>query len=92
MYQESLSVIDWSDIFAPSLIIFMMIILIILMVFFRMKSDKFTIILVIEMFSVIIGGASVYIETFPLNPYFQLFFIVFQSVIFFKDAIDTFYN
>lgn len=90
MFQSEMDIIDWSLVFAPTISIFLMIVMIVLMLFFYLKHDKFMIILLIYLFSLIIGIQSISISTFPLNPYFQLFFILFQTLILLYDALKTF--
>jgi hypothetical protein len=90
IYQDTMNVIDWSQVFAPVIVLFMMVMLIILMIYFMKVKDKFSIILLIYFFSLAVGIGSINIPTFPLNPYFQIFFILFMSLLLLNDAIKTF--
>lgn len=60
----------------------MMGILIILNLVVLSKYQYFMLSIIIELFSLIIGGMAITIQEFPLTPYFQIFFIIFQSGIF----------
>lgn len=73
------------EIFIPILI---MIFLILLMLVFYAKWRSFLPMLIIELFSLIIGIQALSIPDVPLTPYFQFFFLLFQTSIFGKVSID----
>jgi len=86
---NQMDVLDWSSVFNPFLVIFMLIILMIFMVIIYKYVKIWLMILVIFLFSIIIGINSMTIEGVPLNPYFSIFFILFQSVFFIKRSMEV---
>lgn len=67
-----------------------LILLMILMLMLYLKARYFLPILVVFLFSLIMGINAMSISNFPLTPNFQIFFITFQTIIFIKTAIDLF--
>jgi len=63
--------------------IIFLVILMVLMMYFYKKVRRLLPIIVIFLFSIIIGIYSISIVGLPFTPWFQLFFILFQSVIFY---------
>lgn len=61
------------------------------MVYFYLRVRKFLVILTVFLFSIVFGISALFIASFPFTPYFQLFFIAFQSVMFLKTTQD-YYN
>ena len=68
--------------------IILMGILMVLMIYFYSKLRVFLIVLTVFIFSLIFGVNALFITLFPFTPYLQLFFITFQSAIFFKTSLD----
>lgn len=66
-----------------------MVLLLILMIYFYVKVRKFLPILVIYVFSLIIGMAS-FSSLIPFFPWINVFFILFQSVIFMLTGLDLY--
>lgn len=62
------------------------------MIFLYVKLQIFPLILLIELISLIIGVVSIQLQYNPFTPYFQLFFILFQTVFFLKTAINYFHE
>jgi len=91
---ETMGIIDWNNIMAPFLVIFILIILIILMLFLYLKpfDYNYLIILTIFLFSLIIGVESMGYEYIPFNPWLSIFFILIQTIIFFISSIKVFEN
>lgn len=70
--------------------IIIMVLLLILMIYFYLKVRKFLPILVIFLFSLIIGMATLSSFVVPFYPWFNVFFILFQSVIFMLTSLDLY--
>ncbi len=82
--------INIQEIITPILSLIILILLMVLMFIMYIKMRVFLPILVIFLFSLIIGFNSIGIENIPLNPYFSIFFILFQSVIFIETSLDNY--
>ena len=67
-----------------------MILLLVLMIYFYVKVRKFLPILVIFLFSLIIGMTTFSSFSIPYYPWFNLFFILFQSIIFMLTSLDLY--
>lgn len=67
------------------ILIFLMILMMVLYVKYRVPL----LIITVYMFSLLLGYESLSIEI-PLTPYFQIFFLLFQSVLFILTAMDFF--
>ena len=77
-------------ILTPVLTIFMLIILMVVMIYFYMKMRIFPVILIVYLFSIIIGINSMTTGDIPFTPYFQTFFLLLQSVFFLLTAQAVF--
>lgn len=62
--------------------IIIMIFLLVLMIYLYTKTKEFLPILTLFLFSLLIGFTSMSINSIPFLPYFSIFFILFQSVLF----------
>ena len=60
------------------------------MVIMYMKVRIFLVILIIYLFSLIIGINSLSLEYIPFNPYFSIFFILFQSSFFISISLEIY--
>lgn len=78
--------------FYPLMTFFAIIFLFALMLFCYLKIRVFVLILGIYLFSLIIGITAFNESVIPFSPYLQIFFLVFQSIIFILVAIQTFEN
>ena len=67
-----------------------MIILMSIMLIVYLKIENWLIILVIFLFSLIIGALSFSMGDIPFTPYFQMFFIIFQLIIFVITSLDVY--
>lgn len=74
----------------PILSVIILLILLAIMVLLYLKLRVFLAILVVYCFSLIIGMNSISMGDIPFSPYFQTFFLVFQSVIFLITAIKVY--
>lgn len=89
MWNDTIDVYEMFDLL-PVLDFFVMLFLVMLMIFCYMKLRVFYIILLIYLFSIIIGVMALSDPYVPFTPYFQVLFILFQTMIFFADCLDTF--
>jgi len=73
--------------------ILMLVFLMVLMLFmyYSKKRSEFTPILIIFLFSIILGIGTISIQL-PLTPYFQIFFMLFQTIFFVLAALDYYYK
>ena len=67
-----------------SIIVFLLVLELVLYVKYRL----FRLILVVYLFSLIIGGLALTVGTIPFTPYFQMFFMLFQTIILIYAGID----
>jgi len=67
-----------------------LIILMFLMVYLYSKHRIFLPILIVFLFSMIMGNMSLEIVNFPFTPYFQTFFIIFQTIFLLITSIEVF--
>ena len=74
----------------PLMTFFGIIFLFALMLYCYMKVRIFLVILVIYLFSLIIGFSALNESIIPFTPYLQLFFLVFQTIIFIIVALEVF--
>ncbi|MBA7494961.1 hypothetical protein ES702_05539 [subsurface metagenome] len=74
----------------PVLTILVMVFLLILMIYFYSKTRVFPIILTIFSFSLIFGVYSLEIENIPFTPYFQIFFLTIQGMLFILTALNVY--
>lgn len=74
--------------------IFILVFLIVLMWYFftkyRSNQVKFLIVLVIFLFSIVIGVSSITSFSIPFSPWFQLFFLLIQTIFFILSALEVF--
>ena len=82
--------LDLNTAFQPFLAIFILIILLTIMLILYLKMRLFLPILVVFLFSLIIGFNSISLEYIPFNPYVSIFFILFQSVIFIETSLQQY--
>lgn len=82
--------IDLNTAFQPFLAVFILIILLVIMLILYLKMRLFLPILVVFLFSLIIGINSMSLEYIPFNPYLSIFFILFQSVIFIETSLQQY--
>lgn len=78
--------------FFPIMTLFVIIFLFIIMLFCYLKIRVFIVILLIYLFSLIIGFSSMNESIIPFTPYLQIFFLLFQTVIFTITALEVFRN
>jgi len=74
----------------PIISVVILVVLMILMVLFYSKKKIFLIILTIHLFSLVIGLDSIGTESIPFTPWFQTFFIVFQTIFLLLTSIEVF--
>lgn len=60
----------------------------ILMLFLFLKIGRFELILIVFLFSLVIGMTSIIDNNLPFSPYFQLFFLLFQTIVFSTDSMN----
>lgn len=77
------------DILLPILSFFLMIFLMLIMLYLFLKYRIWYLILVIELFSLIIGINALGVEGIPFTPYFQILFLIFQTFIFFIACFEV---
>lgn len=66
--------------------------LIFLMLYLYVKTEDYEPILIVFLFSLIIGTMSLPIINFPFTPWFQIFFLLFQTVLFLLKALEYYNN
>lgn len=79
---------NFSDDVSTVLSFFTIMTLMVLMLVLYLKFRFFHIILIVFLFSIVIGMYSIADYSLPFSPYFQLFFLTFQSVIFILTSND----
>lgn len=82
--------LDWSTVLNPFLNIFILIFFIGLMLICFYKIRIFIFILTIFLFSIVIGVMSIAINETPFTPYLQIFFMLFQGIIFLKFSLEVY--
>lgn len=87
---EQMEALDWSSVLNPFLNIIILIFFIGLMLVCFFKFRVFLVILTIFLFSIIIGVMSIAISEIPFTPYLQIFFILFQGIIFLKFSLEVY--
>lgn len=65
-----------------------MIFLMVLMLVLYLKYKKYNLIIIVYLFSLIIGVESFTIGYLPFTPWFQIFYVVFMTIIFVYTSID----
>lgn len=76
----------------PVISFMILLILMIVMVFLFTRKKVWLPILIVFLFSLVIGINSLGTPNFPFSPYFQIFFIVFQTVFFLLTSKDVYYH
>lgn len=76
--------------FYPIMTFFGLIFFFVLMVYCYLKLRIFWLILIIYLFSLIIGVLAVSESIIPFTPYLQIFFLIFQSILFIETIIGVF--
>ena len=76
--------------FYPLMSFFAILFLFALMLFCYIKIRVFLVILVIYLFSLVIGITAFNESVIPFTPFLQIFFLVFQSIIFIIVSIEVF--
>ena len=90
-----MEILDWITVLEPFIALFILIILMILMIIMTILYYRIKIylpILVLFLFSLIIGFNSIIYEYIPFNPYFSIFFILFQSTFFIEISLQEYNN
>ena len=85
-----MEILDWITVLQPFIALFILIILMIIMIIMSILYFKIKLylpVLVIFLFSLIIGFNSMTYEYIPFNPYFSIFFILFQSTFFIEISL-----
>jgi len=85
-----MEILDWGTVLEPFIALFILIILMIIMTILYLKIRLFLPILVVFLFSIIIGFDSMSYDYIPFNPYFSIFFILFQSVFFIETSLQQY--
>lgn len=73
----------------PIFTLFLLVFLLVLMLICYRYFPKMIIILIVFAFSLVIGALSTQIGDIPFTPYFQIFFILFQSAMFILSVYKT---
>ena len=68
--------------------ILMLILMMVLMIYAYKKMRRFLPVLIIFLFSIIMGINTMSVLGFPHTPWFQLFFILFQTIIFYYSVLE----
>ena len=87
---NEMELLDWQIVLQPFLAIIILLILLTIMMVLYLKMSLYLPILVVFLFSLIIGANSIAIENIPLNPYLSIFFILFQSVMFIEKSLQQY--
>ena len=85
-----MEILDWNTVLQPFLGVFVLLILMVIMVILYWKIRIWIAILIVFLFSLIIGVNSLTLEYIPFNPYFSIFFILFQSSFFIVRSIEIY--
>jgi len=72
----------------PILDVFILIVLMILMMIMYARYRILPLILLITLISLIVGVISIQLQYNPFTPYFQAFFILFQTIFFLKSSTE----
>jgi len=81
---------DITALLTPIIAVIVLILLMVIMVYLYNKHRIFLPILTVYLFSMIIGVMSIEIVDFPFTPYFQTFFILFQTIFLLITSIQVF--
>jgi len=85
-----MEVLDWNTILQPFIAIFILIILMIIMVILYKYVRIWLVVLVLFLFSLIIGIESISYEYIPFSPYISILFILFQSIFFLLVSLEVY--
>lgn len=88
-YEAEAIILSTWIIISLSILVFLMTLT--LFIYYTKKRMEFIPILIIFLFSIIIGIGSFSIQL-PLTPYFQIFFMLFQTIFFVLAALDYYNN
>lgn len=69
-----------------------LILLILLMLYLYTKIKEFEPILIVFLFSLVIGVMSLSVIDIPFTPWFQIFFMLFQTIMFLLKAFEYYYS
>jgi len=92
--QENMNVLDWSEVLQPFIVMIILILLIGFMFFLYLKpfTYNYLIILIVFLFSLIIGMESMTYEYLPFNPYLSIMFLLIQTIIFLISSFKLYQN
>jgi len=85
-----MEILDWNAVLQPFIALFILIILMIIMVVLYLKVRIWLVILIVFLFSLIIGVYSLSFEYIPFNPWFSIFFILFQLGFFLQMSLEVY--
>jgi len=85
-----MEILDWNTVLQPFIALFILIILMIFMVILYKYVRIWVVILVLFLFSLIIGVYSLSYEYIPFNPYISILFILFQSIFFLVVSLEVY--
>lgn len=86
-YVPNLNVDVW---IIPFLEFFFLMILILIMVYLYRKMRVWLLILMVFLFSLVFGMISIMSFSIPFSPYIQIFFMLFQSIVFLQTSLEVF--
>jgi hypothetical protein len=86
-YVPSLNIDAW---IIPFLEFFFLMILLLIMVYLYRKMRVWLLILTVFLFSLVFGMISIMSFAIPFSPYIQIFFMLFQSIVFFQTSLEVF--
>jgi len=81
---------NYESIFSPIVSTFLIIFLMVAMVYLYRYQRFFLLIFIVWIFSIVIGLISIKNFWLPFSPYFQIFFMLIQSVYLFLTSINLF--
>ena len=85
-----MEILDWITVLEPFIALFILLFLMILMIISYKYIRIWLVILILFLFSLIIGINSLSYEYIPFNPYTSILFILFQSVFFLKISLEVY--
>ena len=81
---------DFDTFVTPLISLLVLFVLMIIMVALYVKVRVFLIILIVFLFSLVLGSMSLNQGDLPFTPYFQMFFLLFQTMIFMLTTLSVF--
>lgn len=81
---------NYESIFSPIVSAFILVFLMVSMVYLYRYQRFFLLVFIVWLFSVVFGLISISNFWLPFTPYFQIFFMLIQTVYFFLTALDLF--